>query len=152
MKELLITNQLYDLFLLLFCFLISYFHPSWKTNRWHIHIYCSCTYIHTYIYNPLCIFSKPRTCQKYTEYWNQERVWSFTKLYLHAHHFLYKLDYNSKWNTQEKYPLTSTSSRISECTPGVKEQRSQLADLFLICCAFCCQPVLLPDKFTVFTF
>lgn len=37
-----------------------------------------------------------------------ERVWSLTKLYLHAHHFLYKLDYISKWNTQEKYPLTSS--------------------------------------------
>lgn len=37
-----------------------------------------------------------------------ERVWSLTKLYLHAHHFLYKLDYNSKRNTQEKYPLTSS--------------------------------------------
>lgn len=36
------------------------------------------------------------------------RVWSLTKLYLHAHHFLYKLNYNSKWNTQEKYPLTSS--------------------------------------------
>lgn len=36
------------------------------------------------------------------------RLWSLTKLYLHAHHFLYKLDYNSKWNTQEKYPLTSS--------------------------------------------
>lgn len=35
-------------------------------------------------------------------------MWSLTKLYLHAHHFLYKLDYNSKWNTQEKYPLTSS--------------------------------------------
>ncbi len=37
-----------------------------------------------------------------------KRVWSLTELYLHAHHFLNKLDYNSKWNTQEKYPLTSS--------------------------------------------
>lgn len=40
-------------------------------------------------------------------------LWSLTKLYLHAHHFLYKLDYNSKWNTQEKIP-TNIKSRRSE--------------------------------------
>lgn len=37
-----------------------------------------------------------------------ESGWSVSKLYLHAHYFLYKLDYNSKCNTQEKYPLTSS--------------------------------------------
>lgn len=34
----------------------------------------------------------------------------FFRFYLHAHRFLYKLDYNSKWNTQEKNP-TNIKSR-----------------------------------------
>lgn len=39
-------------------------------------------------------------------------TYSSTKLYLHAHHFLYKLDYNSKWSTQEKYSQTSSREAI----------------------------------------
>lgn len=38
-------------------------------------------------------------------------MWSLTKVYLHAHHFLYKLDYNSDWNTQEKIPTNIEMSR-----------------------------------------
>lgn len=44
-------------------------------------------------------------------------MWSLTKLYLHAHHFLYKLDYNSKWNTQEKIP-TNIKLRRSKINKG----------------------------------
>lgn len=36
------------------------------------------------------------------------KVWCLTKFYLHARRFLYKLDYNSKWNTQEKILPTSS--------------------------------------------
>lgn len=51
-------------------------------------------------------------------------MWSLTKFYLHAHRFLYKLDYNSKWNTQEKYPLTS-SQEEARLIKG-KDQRAKL--------------------------
>lgn len=48
----------------------------------------------------------------------EKRAHSVTELYLHAHHFLYKLDYNSKWNTQEKYPLTSSREEVRLISKG----------------------------------
>lgn len=54
------------------------------------------------------------------------RLWSLIKLYLHAHHFLYKLDYNSKWNTQEKYPQTSSQEEVRLIKGKVQRAKVEL--------------------------
>lgn len=52
-------------------------------------------------------------------------VWSLNKLYLHKRHFLYKLDYNSKWNTQEKIPTNIKSRRSKLIKGGAQSSKGQ---------------------------
>lgn len=52
--------------------------------------------------------------------WTQTRTvcGASAKFYLHAHCFLYKLDYNSKWNTLEKKNPTNVKSTRSRLIKG----------------------------------